>query len=155
MSSTGGRQAAPFLAAMWTRCRQHLARWISGCFSFIKEKTPLWIPVMTLALSQPKAMQFCQGMPRTENSLLMTSKMFCPVKKKRLQLLITHKSVSWCFEPSQPQWITSGLNRNSISQCALYTSHLTPTSIFLQHSYFTRTHTHKSHIYFYGTTTFL
>ena len=24
----------------------------------------------------------------------------------------TRKLVSWCFEPSQPQWITSGLNTN-------------------------------------------
>ena len=39
--------------------------------------------------------------------------------------------VSWCFEPSQPLGIISGLKRNSTP--SLHTSHLKPPT-FLQHS---------------------
>ena len=42
----------------------------------------------------------------------------CAIQAKRKQMLVS-QLVSWCFEPSQPQRITSGLNTNF----TLYPSH--------------------------------
>ena len=41
--------------------------------------TPLFLPVITLALSHTKDRQLCHGTPRLDKALETTSKMFSPV----------------------------------------------------------------------------
>ena len=44
--------------------------------------------------------------------------------------------VSWCFQPSQPQRITSGLNTNfTLSPIIHFTSHHTTSHVFLAYLY--------------------
>ena len=51
--------------------------------------------------------------------------------------------VGWCFQPSQPLGVTSGLDTNSNLSLS-YSAHksLISTTSFLQHNYFKHTHTH-------------
>ena len=43
--------------------------------------------------------------------------------------------VSWCFEPSQPQRTTSGLNTNSNLKVIYFESHHTTSDVFLAFLY--------------------
>ena len=92
-------------------------------------------------------LQALQGEPSssgffTERFLISASTVPHCVSSRRLL-------VSWCFEPSQPLGVTSGLNTNS----NLYLSYFAHKSfdtgtIFLQYNYFTHAHTHThTHTY--------